>query len=371
MKVLPFNASHEGTLGIELEYQIIDPDSYDLTNKAKDLLHEINKGPYKKTFKPEITQSMIEINSSVHREPYTLIEELSNLRLYLKELGKKLNILFCGGGTHPFQKFELQKIYPTKRFKELSKEFGYLTKRSTVFGQHIHIGCKNAEDALYLTHALGRFVPQFIAMSASSPFLHELDTDFQSCRIHDFNSYPMSGFIPYLQNWQEFSNYFLKMQQLGIVESMKDVYWDVRPKPEFGTVEIRVFDTPLTIHRAVFIASYVQAVACFLLKNKPAVLCPNLYYLYNYNHFEACRYGYEGPFIDPNTLEKKTIYDDIINTIELLKNNTNSDVISKLSIEINKKNDASWLRETFKKTGSLQELVKTQCLLWEGHVEQE
>ncbi len=369
MKTLPFKSSSLVSLGVELEFQIIDPHSYGLIPRAKDLIRNIKESPYQKRIKPEITQSMIEINSSVHHSSLMLLDELLDIRSYLLSLADKLKISYCGGGTHPFQKWTSLKIFPATRYKNLSRQYRYLSKRSTVFGQHIHVGCQNGEDALYLTHALARYVPQFIAISASSPFYQGIDTGYHSSRSNVFSAFPLSGVIPYLSNWKEFSDYFYKMRNLGIIETMKDVYWDIRPKPEFGTVEIRVCDTPLTFNKAIIIAAYIQSLAHYLLENKPHNISKGLYHIYSYNRFLACRYGLEGIFIDPYTFQHRIIADDILETIKTIKNSIdylhNSDLISQLVEDVtNKKNDAVILRQIEKQVSSLAKMVNRQCDLW-------
>lgn len=371
MKTLPFKHSPVATIGIELEYQLIDPLTYDLTSRAKDLMRNISNSSFKTRIKPEITQSMIEVNSSIHQSPRDAYDEIAEIRSFLLNQAKKVNVCFSGGGTHPFQKWSLRKIFPTKRYKKLSKQYQYLSKRSTVFGQHIHIGCANGDDALYLTHALARYVPHFIALSASSPFYQGVDTGYQTSRSTIFNAFPLSGVIPYFMTWQEFSAYFYKMSKLKIIESMKDVYWDIRPKPEFGTVEIRVCDTPLTIEKSVMITAYIQSLAHYLLLEKPIAITPDLYHLYNYNRFQASRYGFDGEFINPYTLKRKFIGKDILETIKIIKDHIieldNTNLISRLSDNvINKNNDTTILRELYKQSGSFPELVHEQCLLWSG-----
>lgn len=369
MKTLPFKSSSMLSLGVELELQIIDPMTYDLISHAKDLIRNIKTSPYANTIKPEITQSMIEINSSIHQSTATLYDELVSMRTFLLSQAEKIGIRFSGGGTHPFDLWTAQKIFPTKRFKNLSRHYRYLSKRSTVFGQHVHVGCSSAEDALYLTHALSRYVPQLIAISAASPFYQGVDTGYHSSRSNVFNAFPLSGVIPYLINWQDFSRYFYKMRKLDIVSTMKDFYWDIRPKPEFGTVEIRVCDTPLTIKKAVMIAAYIQSLSQYLLQEKPFEISNDFYYLYNYNRFQAGRYGYEGDFVDPITLQHGSIYDDLLATLKIIKKNikslNNFDFVSQLSSEILKKrNDASFLRQREKEGNSLQQVVHEQCDLW-------
>lgn len=369
MRLLPFKSSSLTSIGIELEFQLIDPVTFHLKSRAKDLIRSIKESPYQKSIKPEITQSMIEINSSVHHSIKDLYTEINDMKFFLLEKGKDLNIIFSGGGTHSFEKWSALKIFPTKRFKNLSRQYQYLSKRSTVFGQHVHIGCTNAEDALYLTHTLARYVPQFIALSASSPFYQGVDTGFHSSRSNVFNAFPMGGFIPYLMNWKEFSSYFYKMRNLAIIESMKDFYWDIRPKPEFGTVEIRVCDTPITIKKAIMLAAYIQAVSHYLLLEKPIAISQDLYLLYNYNRFQASRYGYDGEFINPYTLNKCKIGEDILSTINIIQKHTdqlnNTDwIINLMNDVINKDNDATKLRKIMQEVKTLPKLVFNQCVIW-------
>lgn len=371
MKTLRFRPSTVVSLGLELEFQIIDPHTYDLSARAKDLIRSVVASAYQKKMKikPEITQGMIEINSSIHHSLQEMYEECLVLHAFLLDQAKDLGISFAGGGTHPFQQWFFSKIFPSKRFKNLSRQYRYLSKRSTVFGQHIHVGCNSGDDAIYLTHALARFVPQFIALSASSPFYQGVDTGYHSSRSNVFNAFPLSGVIPYVANWKEFSAYYYKMRNLGIIESMKDFYWDIRPKPEFGTVELRVCDTPLTIKKAIMITAYVQAVSYYLLQERPVLMSPDLYYLYGYNRFQASRYGYQGDFINPITLKHDSIAADILETHKRIEQYAdflnNKNFITPLIENVeHDRNDAIVLREILKKVKSLPEVVQEQCAIW-------
>lgn len=372
MKKLPFKSSSAFSLGAELEFQIIDPANYAMIPHAKNIIRSIheNQSIFQEKIKPEITQSMIEINSSIHQTPKQMLADLTAMHQFLLSQANQLGIKISGGGTHPFQRWTTQKIFPTKRFKNLSWQFRYLSKRSTVFGLHIHIGCPNGEDALYLTHALARYVPQFVVISASSPFYQGVDTGYQSSRSNVFSAFPLSGVMPYLTSWQEFSDYFYKMRFLKIIKTMKDFYWDIRPKPEFGTVEIRVFDTPLTIKKAVLIIAYIQAISHYLLTQKPFMPAHDLYYLYGYNRFQACRHGFDGIFVHPYTFQRISIYEDILETINLIEKHTDYfdsiDFILQLKNNvIEKHNDTTFLRKIFHETNSLPAVVREQCRLWE------
>lgn len=370
MRNLPFKASHLVSLGIELEFQIIDPNTYAMASNAKDLIRAIRTSTLQEKIKPEITQSMIEINSSVHQSTKNLYNDLQQLQQFLLTKANKLGIKIAGGGTHPFQQWKNQKIFPSSRFKNLSRQYRYLSKRSTVFGLHMHIGCTSADDALYLTHVLARYVPQLIALSASSPFYQGVDTGYQSARSNVFSAFPLSGVIPYLTTWHDFSVYFYKMRNLNIIKTMKDFYWDIRPKPEFGTVEIRVCDTPLTIKKAVLIAAYAQTLAHYLLTKKPIQPTQDLYFLYGYNRFQACRYGLEGVFIDPYYFHHVSILDDILKTMDILQDHAlllgNSDLLLQLLQDIkNNYNDAVLLRQIFQRIKTFPAVVREQCLMWE------
>ncbi|HEX4045144.1 MAG TPA: YbdK family carboxylate-amine ligase [Gammaproteobacteria bacterium] len=372
MKILPYKKSLVASMGIELEFQIINPKDFALISRAKDLIRNIKNSAYEKRISPEITQSMIEINSSIHTSPKEMLAELSVLHEFLLQQAQALDINFCGGGTHPFQKWTTQKIFPTVRYKNLSRKYRYLSKRSTVFGQHIHVGCENGEDAIYLTHALARYVPQLIAISASSPFYQGIDTGYFSSRSTVFSAFPLYGVMPFLTNWEDFSDYFYKMRSYGIINTMKDFYWDIRPKPEFGTVEIRVCDTPLTIKKAVIVAAYVQALSLYLLEERPVHISRDLYYLYNCNRFQASRYGYDGEFINVYTASSSLIVDDIIETIKKIEryaNHLNSmGYIAQLMEEVmNKKNDAVLLRQLLKQSNSFSAVVSEQCKIWATH----
>ncbi|MGM9452881.1 YbdK family carboxylate-amine ligase [Legionella bozemanae] len=376
MRNLRFKKSSVGSIGVELELQLIDPKSYSLISKAKELIRNIKTGPNQVRIKPEITQSMIEINTSIHQSPQTMSQELFELKAYLLEQASSLGIAMCGGGSHPFQSWAMQKIFPTLRYKSISRRYRFLSQMATEFGQHIHIGCGNSENALYLTHALSRYVPQLIALSASSPFYQSVNTNFCSSRSIMFNAFPLSGVIPYLINWNEFSDYFYKMRRLGIITSMKDFYWDIRPKPEFGTVEIRVFDTPLTIKKVILITAYIQALAIYLLEERPTQVNNDLYYLYNQNRFEASRYGFDGTFINPYTMKHSLIVDDIFDTAEKIKKYTsqlgNSDYVAQLLDNVaNKINDSFVLLQILKKVGSLPKVVKEQCRIWSEEMKQQ
>jgi carboxylate-amine ligase len=195
----------------------------------------------------------------------------------------------------PVPALERAAIFDKPRFQQLSQLYGYLAKQFTIFGQHVHIGCADGDSALYLLHALSRYVPHFIALSASSPYHQGVDTAFDSARLNSVFAFPLSGRAPVTLSAGTISSPTSRRCAHRVVESMKDFYWDIRPKPEYGTIEVRVFDTPLTVERAAALAAYVQALARWLLIERPVrAVDEDDYLVYTYNRFQACRFGLDG-----------------------------------------------------------------------------
>src|SRR3954462_16025257 len=165
---------------------------------------------------------MIELNSGIHTRVDELMQELKELRGALIKSAQRLNIDIAGGGAHPFQNWSEQRITPSERFHELHKKYGYLAKTFTVFGQHIHIGVANGDDAMYLTHGFARFVPHFIALSAASPFFQGVDTAFDSSRSNVVRAFPLAGTAPLVTRWSDFESYYADLKRIGIIGSIKD-----------------------------------------------------------------------------------------------------------------------------------------------------
>ena len=368
---LEFKASASLSVGVELELQILNSRDFNLARDAADLIAMLEKTELPGAVKPEITESMIELNTTVHEKHATLARELQQLREAVSAAAERLNVRISGGGSHPFHDWGDRRIYPTERFQHLLELYGYLAKQFTVFGQHVHLGCPSGDDAVYLAHMLARYVPHFIALSASSPFQQGQDTSYQSSRLNTVSAFPLAGQMPFVHSWAEFQAYFEKMRGYGIVESMKDFYWDIRPKPEYGTVEIRVFDTPLTVERAGTLAAYAQVLGRYLLKERPRAPSREVYTLYNYNRFQACRYGLEGKIVDAYEHRQVTLRDDIVETVARIAPHAAeldaTAVVSRFADDATAgRGDSAWLRQAFRERGSIHDVARMQSDLWMG-----
>jgi carboxylate-amine ligase len=369
MAALQFRHSEPLTLGVELELQILNSRDFNLTRGAPDLLALIGKTPHPGEIKPEITESMVEISTGIHRSHTTLLEELLSIRDVLRQAAERLNLRVAGGGSHPFQQWSDQRIFAQPRYQHLHELYGYLAKQFTVFGQHIHIGCPDGDTAMYLVHGMSRYIPHFIALAASSPFYQGADTFFSSSRLNVVNAFPLSGYMPLVETWTAFNAYFEDMQGFGIVESMKDFYWDIRPKPEYGTIEIRVCDTPLAVERAALLAAYAQTLASHLMRERPVKPSVDLYRVYGYNRFLACRFGLEAAVIDAADRAQRPLKADIVDTLRAILRDasdlgTTRALAQVREITLEGSNDATWLRRVFAASGSLADVVHAQSDAW-------
>ena len=363
MPLETFKSSESLTLGVELELQLVNTYDMDLSSSANDLLELLRRKPFPGVVTPEMTQSMIEIATDVQRAHGPLLAQLREIRDTLVRAGDRLNIALAGGGTHPFQRWFEQRIFAKPRFEQLSGLYGYLAKQFTVFGQHVHVGCSSPDEALFLLHSLNRYVPHFIALSASSPFFQGVDTLFDSARLNSVFAFPLSGRAPYTLRWDEFANvYFTKMESTGVVKSMKDFYWDIRPKPEYGTIELRVCDTPLTVERAAALACYLQSLCRYLLERSEAPPEEDDYLVYTYNRFQACRFGLDGTMVNPKTREQISIREDVLATLRRIAPHADALGAQDALAEIERTaardgNHASWLRQRYADSGSVQGVV--------------
>jgi len=371
MTELQFTPSPKLTVGVELELQLVQAHDLDLARDAAELLARLEKVKVAGAVKPEITESMIELNTSIHERYPALAGELEATRdAVVKEAGM-LNLRVCGGGAHPFHSWTDRRIFPTERFKHVLERYGYLAKQFTVFGQHIHVGCPDGDDAVYLVHMLTRYVPHFIALSAASPFYQGEDTQFQSSRLTAVNAFPLAGHMPFVKDWAEFAEYFERMRGFGVVESMKDFYWDIRPKPEYGTIEIRVCDTPLEVRRAAQLAAYAQALARWLLDERPQPAKRAVYLVNAFNRFEAARFGPAGQIIDPFEERKRPLAEDILDALAGVMPQASAldgaEALAALAADVRRGyTDAGWLRERFAANRSLAHTVRESAARWAG-----
>ncbi|MGG7444623.1 YbdK family carboxylate-amine ligase [Kosakonia oryzendophytica] len=369
MPLPDFHVSDAFTLGIELELQVVNPPGYDLSQDSSRLIAAVKDQITAGEVKHDITESMLEIATGVCRDINQAAHQFTAMQSVILQAAAEHHLHICGGGTHPFQKWQRQEVCNDERYHHTLEMFGYLVQQATVFGQHVHIGCPSGDDAIYLLHGLSRFVPHFIALGAASPYMQGTDTRFASSRLNIFSAFPDNGHAPWVSNWQEFAGLFRRLSYTSMIESIKDLHWDIRPSPHFGTVEVRVMDTPLTLSHAINVAGFIQALAHWLLAERPFKHQERDYLLYKFNRFQACRFGLDGILTDVHTGEQCTIADSLTPLLDKLapwadKLNAGSALDELANVVKRCKSEAQQMREFVAGGGSLMGLVQKHTEIW-------
>ncbi|MBI3590703.1 MAG: glutamate--cysteine ligase [Candidatus Melainabacteria bacterium] len=299
MKTMPvrhFNACKNHTVGVELELQLIDPNTKELTTGTTKLLKSLNGYPH---VKHELFESVIEINSV----PCLTIDELKNDLIkhvrVLYEHASKLGIKLTMAGTHPTTNWALQKISPLKRYQDIVDKIQMPVKRMLIFGLHVHIGVGSGDEAIVINNALMDYLPHLLALSASSPFWVKRDSGMESYRVKILETLPTTGLPFKLHSYEEFNDLVSVLKKAGTIESIRELWWDVRPHPDFGTIEVRVCDAMPLLDDVISIAAFIQALIADLAKKyrcrDEIGHLPS--FLIRENKWRAARYGIDGVLI--------------------------------------------------------------------------
>ena len=297
---MDFAKSAALTFGLELEFQIVNRETGLLSPSSLEIWEKLADHEDIARFSLEATLSTMEINSSVHTHAAAMEVEVKLLTEHIRAAANMSGLVIRGGGTQMTQFWNERVMAPTDRAQELEKRFGFLPKRFSTYGMHVHIGMASGDDAIRVGNMLQCLCPLFIAMSAASPFLQRSDTGFAAARPLETLMYPHGGPMPKLRNWTHFEEVAQEIFSTELASSLKDVYWDVRPKPEFGTVEIRVFDTPLSVKKAVALAAFARVCAALALNGQlPQSDKPTPTTAERVSRFLACRDGMDAELFNP------------------------------------------------------------------------
>ncbi|MBP6007240.1 MAG: YbdK family carboxylate-amine ligase [Rhodoferax sp.] len=309
----------------------------------------------RKLFMPEATQSTIEFVSTVHSDVDDMISEAVEHIYVLKASAAGMQLNLRGGGNHAMHFWNDRIVSKTERGGLLLKKFGFLPKRFSTYGLHVHVGMPSADEAIKVGNVLQKMTPMFIALAASSPFHQGMETGFSASRPLESLVYPFSGPMPVFENWDDFENKTSDIYQTGLASSLKDLYWDVRPKPEYGTIEVRSFDMPLTVERAVALAVFVRRCAGLALND---VLCAPENPLFNLdqcNRFLACRDGSEAELINPFSGQMITMKSWFLSILEQVRTagvpDRESTYLSWLEHDVLEHDHAKWMRRLWGETG--------------------
>src|SRR5579863_8729469 len=288
------------TIGIEEEYQTIDPETRDLRSHIDVEIVAKGKTLLKEAVKPEMHQSVIEVGTGVCQDIQQARKEIIGFRRDMIALAKSNGMRLGAAGTHPFADWRNQEIYPDQRYYDILEDMKMVARANLIFGLHVHVGVEDRETAIHLMNAARYFLPHILALSTNSPFWLGMDTGLQSYRCKVFDKFPRTNIPDIYQSWSEFENYVNLLIHTNCIDNAKKIWWDIRPHPYFPTLEFRVCDMPMRLEETIAIAALCQAVIAKLYKLHERNQTFRHYSraLIMENKWRAARYGLDGKMID-------------------------------------------------------------------------
>ncbi len=288
------------SIGIEEEYQTIDPVTRDLRSHIHAEIVQKGKTLLAERVKPEMHQSVVEIGTGVCRNIQEAKEEIRSIRQQMITLARQNGLRLAAGGTHPFAEWREQEIYPDERYHTIVEDLRMVARANLIFGLHVHVGVEDREVAIQLMNGARYFLPHLLALSASSPFWLGMDTGLRSYRCKVFDKFPRTNIPDLYQSWSEFENYVNLLIRTNCIDNAKKIWWDIRPHPYFPTLEFRVCDMTMRLDETIAIAAMCQAIIAKLYKLHERNLSFRHYRrsLIMENKWRAARYGLDGKLID-------------------------------------------------------------------------
>ena len=314
--MIKFNSSPKPTIGVEIELQLVDKKNSNLKNIASKVLGDVNE-KFSDNIKCELIESMIEINTDICSNIEEVENDIRKTLEYLGEILKNYETELNCTSLHPFAIGKNQIVTNNPRYKRIMKDLQMVGKRFISQGLHVHVGINDPEKAIKVNNALRIYLPLLLALSTSSPFFEGEDTGLHSYRTKLFEALPLAGMPDYLNKWDHFENLTEQLQGAGIINSVKDLWWDVRPHPGFGTVEIRICDIPINFKTIIALVALIQALVVTLANAEP--YNDTHIQILQSNKWQAARYGLGGVFVDPKTFQKLTMRKAIENLYMLVE----------------------------------------------------
>lgn len=362
-----FNGSPSPTLGVEVELQILDPTTLDLTPQSEMLLEKAQVAGLERV-KAEVHQSMLEVDTSICATVSQCRNCMQSSLTLLHQLAQENDVLIAISGTHAFQRWTDRILSDDSRYHALHKKFQWLIRRMNVYGLHVHVGIKSGDEAIAIINDVVKYLPHLLALSANSPYWQGIDTGMQTSRINMIESFPFAGIPKLFNNWSELEHYYLTLKKSGAIHSMKDLYWFVRPNLEFGTVEFRICDASSSIEETMAIVALIQ---CLVVYSNRNLKTPKSHWSLEHqwiapeNLWRAARDGLDAQLISPEGKQvpiKQEIEALIIQLIPIAEELSCKDELISISRILSIGNGATKQRRTYINTGNLKEVVRSSLL---------
>jgi carboxylate-amine ligase len=307
------------TLGIEEEFQIVDPHTRELRSHVSEILEE-GRMILGEKVKPEMIQAQIEVGTGICKNIQEARTDLSRLRSIISYLARKKGLEIVAASTHPISLWKEQEIYDDPHYALLIEELQMVARSLLIFGLHVHVGVADRERQIHIMNAARYFLPHVLALSTSSPFWLGINTGLKSYRSEVFKKFPRTDIPDHFDSYQSYQRYVDLLLKTNSIGNPKKIWWDIRPHPNFPTLEFRVCDIPTRVDDTVAIAALFQAIVAKLDKLIEKNLGFRLYrrMLIQENKWRAVRYGLDGKMIDFGKQKEVPVRDLILELLEFV-----------------------------------------------------
>jgi carboxylate-amine ligase len=351
------------TLGIEEEFQTIDPETFDLRSHIKEEIISKGQRQLDERVKAEMHQSVVEVGTGICRTIKEASADILNLRRSMVALARENGLLLCAGATHPFADWRVQDIYPDERYLQVVEDMQLVARSNLIFGLHVHVGVEDRETAIHLMNQMRYFLPHLLALSTNSPFWLGMNTGLKSYRCKVFDKFPRTNIPDTFGSWSEFENFVNLLIRTNCIDNAKKIWWDVRPHPFFSTLEVRICDIPLRAEESLALAALIQATVAKLYKLHSRNQGFRVYgrALIMENKWRASRYGIDGRLIDFGVEEEKPVRDLILEYLDFV-DDVVDDLDSREEVEsvtriLERGTGADRQLKVFEETGDLRKVV--------------
>lgn len=296
----------ELTLGVEEEYQVVDPESRELQSVISHFTDRNEATIYHRTISSELHQSMVELGTGVCRTPDEVMQELKSQREYIRDLAAERGLRIVAGSTHPVSRWEEQEISPYDRYQTLTSEYQIVARRMLVWGMHVHVGISDKAFLMDVMNITRYYLPHVLALTSSSPFWGGLDTGMKSYRAFVADDFPRSGMPDVFSSWQEYEALANTLINTNCIDDTSKIWWNVRPHHTYPTLEYRIMDICPRMEDGVAIAALLQALVLWVWKLRSKNLTFRLFSkdLIDENKWRAAREGLDCKLINLGTRDE-------------------------------------------------------------------
>ena len=359
--LITFNSSGQLTLGVEIELQLIDRSTLNLTPRVEDVVACAADLP---NITKEFYLSTVEVNSRKCADVHEIADDLIYSMERLDDIGDRLGISYAATGCHPFARYADCIITPTPRYNELIDRNQWLTRRMTVYGMHVHLGMSSGDECIRFNNFFLHFLPHLLALSASSPFWQSEDTGLASCRPTTYEALPTAGQPYVVHSWREFGQLCSTLKACNAIQSLKDLWWDLRPSPALGTLEIRICDGLASLSETLAVVAFVHALAHWFRDHASWLekVPPPPRWLARENKWRAVRFGLDAKLVTHLDGSVKPLREDVLDWCQRIAGNVAAlgyePYFATLRQILADGNSSMRQRAVFARTGSLEQVVQ-------------